>query len=260
MKTRYVKVSNAIILDKALRPSSKRVYIALLSCQQKDRTVHKTYAELASLSGCSAGTVRTALAELTQGGHIFTDRKYRLSEGMQAVVRDTNVYTLINTDCSSGYTLVPCKLLKLHITHAAFLVALYILKLVGMGKRAWPSLRKGFQKQLALSRTTICAAIRQLIQCNALVRLRCLKTNRCYSCSTFIMLLWGESAPAQKASSFSPETPEKPPVDCGSIFVKLPVINKITQWFHYTEKTAFNYLRKISLKQERCSAQNSRPP
>lgn len=260
MKTRYVKIPNAIILDRDLRPSSKRVYVALLSCRRNDSTVHKTYAELASLSGCSTGTVCSALTELTQRGYVFTDRKYRPSKGLGTVVRDTNVYTLNHADCSCSYTLIPCKLLKLHITHAAFLVALYVLKLMGMGKRAWASLRKGFQKELALSRTTICAAIRQLIQCNALVRLRCLKANRSYSCSTFIMLLWGESVQTQECLSFRPETPDESMVDGGSFFEKHPIINQITGWTYYAEKIRFCYLRKIFLKQECGLVQNPRPP
>lgn len=224
MKTRFGKVVDALILDQCIRPSSKRVYLGLLRCQNKG-SVRRTYFELSKLCGCSEGTVRKAVAELSGAGYITIEKKFWYCEEKKVLLRDTNVYHIVPHNDRDGYTLVPFKLLDLKITNSAFLVAMYLMKLIGMKKRAWPSLRKGFQKALGLSRTTICAAIQQLVSCGALLYMHCMKKNRAFSCNTYMILLWGE----KQSTPVSVETEQTATPDKGgSIFNRHPVSTKIT--------------------------------
>ncbi|HIT33127.1 MAG TPA: hypothetical protein IAC31_00680 [Candidatus Faecousia intestinigallinarum] len=218
MKTRYVKLENRAILDPSLRPSTLRVYAALRSCAREGR-VRSTYLALSRTSRCAVGTVRRAVQLLEQQGYLATEKQYWRPDGAEEVWRDTNVYLLKPQDFSQGYTLVPCKLLALPITHAAFSVGVYLLKLAGCGQRAWPSLRRGFQRQLGLSRTTVCTALRQLTAYRAFLRLPCRKKNRACTMSSYIPLLWGEE-----------KTPALP-LEGGSVFDKPPVKHKITSGF-----------------------------
>lgn len=245
MKTRYVKVCNQLILDETLKPSSKRIYIALLA-SQKNGHVHRTYADLAKQSGCSARTVSQAVAELARQGYITMTAAFRFSETAQAVLRDTNQYSIVSISDDRGFTLVPCKLLKMPLTHSAFLLAVYLLKLIGSGKRAYPSLRY-CQRQLNMARATICAAIRQLASCKVLVYLRCLKSNRAYACSTYILTLWGDAVGFTAAAIPTSPAPAAAAseVKGGSIFAEHPVNTKITGEL-LAEKEDLKYsIRKI---------------
>ena len=224
MKTRYGKMSDSIILDRNLRPSSKRVYLGLLRCQHSG-TVRRTYLQLAKICGCSVGTVRQGVAELASAGYITIEKKYWYCEELKELLRDTNAYHIIPQNDRDGYTLVPFKLLDLKITNAALLVALYLMKRIGMKRRAWPSLRRGFQASLGLSRTTICAAIRQLAACGALFYMQCLKTNNALSCNTYMILLWGESCSLTSSAEVAQAAPDG---TGGSVLSKHQVITKIT--------------------------------
>lgn len=255
MKTRFVKMSNALILDSSLKPSRKRVYQALLA-NQRDGQVRRTYAELAACSGCSVGTVRQAVADLAAAGYIGITKTYRFSEAAEQLLKDTCIYRIHPQDFSLGFAMVPCKLLKQHITHAAYLVALYLLKLIGTGRRAWPSLRRGFEQALGLSRTTVCDAVRQLMSCKILVRLRCLTASRAYSMSSYYLTLWGEETAAvgtndSCSAMICKGCPNAGELSAssdrgGSVFDKHPLSTKIT-WSSMLRKREKGVLEFVKL-------------
>ena len=69
-KTQYICMSNAIILDRRLKPSAVRVMSALLRFRRSNGTVSVTLERLAATANCSVHTVQSAdrRSELSPGG------------------------------------------------------------------------------------------------------------------------------------------------------------------------------------------------
>ena len=238
-KTQYVCMSNAIILDRRLKPSAVRVMSALLRFRRSNGTASVTLERLAATANCSVHTVQSAVRSLADNSYLTVEANYR-RVGLDAL-RTTNIYHITAQDMTKGYTQIPVKLCAAPITHAAYLVGCYLFKLIGVGKRAFPSLRKGFEKSLGLARTTVIAAIRQLVSNGFFYILSCRKANRAMSMNSYCVCAWGESIVPQ-AEVF--------PEMGGLIFAKPCIIPKITDRTYQRKKRIIFYIRKTILKLE----------
>lgn len=192
-KNSYIAVPNTVITDPGLYPSAKRVYVAMLACSSRKGTVRKTVAELAARSHCSPSAVQGAIAALMEQGMVQRWRRYRRSAYLQWKVYAGNEYTIAKRDLSAGYTLIPRSLLPRKLTHAAFLVALYLYMAAGRKGRAYPSLRH-IAEVLYLSKSTVCLAVSALQLRQELYRYRCRKENHAYACNSYYPTGWIRSA------------------------------------------------------------------
>ena len=120
-------------------------------------------------------------------------RRYRRSAYLQRKVYAGNEYTIAKRDLSAGYTLIPRSLLPRKLTHAAFLVALYLYMAAGRKGRAYPSLRH-IAEVLYLSKSTVCLAVSALQLRQELYRYRCRKENHAYACNSYYPTSWIRSA------------------------------------------------------------------
>lgn len=238
-KTQYICMSNRIIMDQRLKPSAVRVMSVLIRFRRPDGTASLALERIASLSSCSVRTVQSSIKSLSEAGYMAVEANYRRS-GID-VLRTTNIYHLPAQGLTEGYTQIPVKLCTAPVTHAAFRVACYLLKLIGTGKRAFPSLRKGFEKSLGLARATVIAAIRQLVSNGFFFVLACRKANRARSMNSYCVCAWGESV-QQEAVSVSQKG--------GLIFAKPCFIPKITRVIYLRKKSDYFCYRKMFLKQE----------
>lgn len=199
-KNSYIAVPNTVITDSGLYPSAKRVYVAMLACSSRKGTVRKTVAELAVRSHCSPSAVQGAIAALMDQGMVQRWRRYRRSIYFQRKVYAGNEYTMNKRDLSGEYTLIPRSLLTRKLTHAAFLVALYLYMIAGRKGRAYPSLRH-IAEVLYLSKSTVCLAVSALQLRQELCRYRCRKENRAYACNSYYPTGWIRAA-LPKAAPF----------------------------------------------------------
>ena len=188
-KNSYVAVPNTIITDPELYPSTKRVYVAMLAYKSRKGTLHKTVSQLAVRSHCSPSAVQQAIAELTSRGLVQRSRRYRYSAVLKRKIYASNTYTLAKRDLSTGYTLIPRSLLTRELTHAAFLVALYLYMTAGRKGRAYPSLQH-IADALYLAKSTVCVAIDALRLLQEFYRYHCRKENHAYSCNSYYPTGW----------------------------------------------------------------------
>lgn len=230
-KQDYFAMPNDIITDPVMYPSTKRVLSAMLAYCSRHSTIRKSLEELALLSGCSAATVQKALAELETRGIIRRIRCFRYSRYLSRPVYAKNAYQIKRSKLQGSYTLVPRELLTAKISHATFVVALYIYKAAGRTGRSWPSLRTA-AKRTDLSKATICRALEALRKAQIIVRYFCIMANRAHSCNSYFPTSWvraGHCKPSQI-------TPEIFSVLGGLKFIEHPVINKISRDFIKRER------------------------
>lgn len=221
----YVVAYNRFILDRQLYPSTKRVFTAMLKYSSRHGTVRKTVEELAALSGCSPSTVQQAIEQLQEYGYIRRIRCYRYSVFYTRPVFDSNTYYIRKKKLGDSYTLIPVELLTADISHAMFVVALYIYKTAGRVGRSWASLR-AIARWADLSKATVCRALKVLKQLQLLASLLCIKANKAHSCNSYYPTSWVRpgGVKCQKASGR-----KKVFAAGGLIFNKHQVINKITR-------------------------------
>ncbi len=220
----YFKLPNSIILDESLYYSSKRVLAAMLAYSSRHGMLRKTVQELAFLSHCSPDTVQHALADLEQRGCIRKIRTYRFSCAMRRKIYAANAYKLRRH--VGAFTLIPRSLFRANLTHAGFVVALHLYMCAGRKGRAFPSLRL-IAKQLSMGKATVCRAVQALWKSQTVLRSRCVKKNRAYSCSSYFPTDWVRPG-SGKAENFS--------VGGGLIFSKHLVSRKDNDWFYSRKK------------------------
>lgn len=251
MKGQKVKVPYRINQDAGLSYTARRVYCAL--CCFHLRAVHrggrllKTYSEIAAMSGIrDEKTVAKAVRELSDAQYIEVREHGYWDEERQSVRRGTNEYIMLPVSGSERcYVWVPVKLLRAAISPAAFAVLLYLLYKQGANNRAYPSLRRGFQRIVQkngkpMPRKTICAALEQLKKCVILVILACVKRNNASSMNSYILTVWGNCPEKQVeiSSVGSEKRANRPSLKGrgGYFFGGLPVRTKITYGFYEEEK------------------------
>lgn len=188
-KQSFAGMANHVITDPQLYPSTKRVFFAMLAYCSRHGTVRKSIKELAVLSHCSPSTVQQALEQLQERGFIHKIRCFRYSHALSRPVYARNAYQIKRGKLTGSYTLVPRELLKLDVTHSAFVAALYIYMKSGRQGRSYASLRTTAE-QVYLSKATICRAMEALRHAQALVRLLCIKANRAFSCNSYFPTAW----------------------------------------------------------------------
>ena len=217
-KQSFAGMANHVITDPQLYPSTKRVFFAMLAHCSRHSTVRKSVKELATLSHCSPATVQQALEQLQERGFIHKIRCFRYSQTLSRPVYARNAYQIKRSKLTGSYTLVPRELLKLDVTHSAFVAALYIYMKAGRQGRSYASLRTA-AAQVGLSKATVCRAMQVLRQVQALTRLFCVMANKAFSCNSYFPTAW-----------------VRPFVGGGLIFSKHQVSNKITGVLYSEEK------------------------
>lgn len=218
-KQSYAVMVNHIITDPQLYPSTKRVFFAMLCYCSRHNTLRKSVGELAALSGCSPATVQQALDQLQEFGYIHKIRCFRYSVSFSKPVYARNAYQIKRSKLSGSYTMIPRSLLKLKVSHSAFVAAMYLYMTAGREGRSFASLRTA-AKQTYLSKATICRVLKALRAAQAFVRLFCIMANRAHSCNSYYPTDWVRSH-----------------VGGGLNFSKHHVINKITKDSYLEEKT-----------------------
>ncbi len=225
----YFKLPNSVILDENLYYSSKRVLAAMLAYSSRHGMLRKTTAELAALSQCSPDTVRHALEELERRGYLRKIRTYRFSPSMRRKIYAANAYKLRKKLLEGAYTLIPRRLLRANTTHAQFVVALHLYMSAGRKGRAFPSLRL-IAKRLSMGKATVCRAVQALWRSQTVLRNRCRKGNRAYSCSTYYPTDWVRPGGRKDAANSLA-------VGGGLIFSKHLVSKKDNDGFYSRENT-----------------------
>lgn len=194
----YIKLSNGIFTH-GMKASTMRILVCLLSGSRQHLdpdtvTISKTASELMVRCGCSRETFYAALRELKELEIIRAEHTYRYSGIEQRVIYAKNTYTIdlakINNG-ADGYFRVPRALLGAKISHNAFMVALYLYRLVGGADRAYPSLRK-LGQYLNMAHSSVCDALKQLRKCLIFIRSHCRLWNwgqnqlsKCYACNSY---------------------------------------------------------------------------
>lgn len=212
-------MTNHIITDPQLYPSTKRVFFAMLCHCSRHNTVRKSLGELAAISHCSPATVQQALDQLQECGYIHKIRCFRYSCFLSRPVFARNAYQIKRGKLTGSYTLIPRSLLKLDVTHSTFVAAMYIYMTAGREGRSYASLRTAAVRT-SLSKATICRALKALRLAQAFVRYFCIMANRAHSCNSYFPTDWVRSQ-----------------VGGGLIFSKHQVINKIAGVLYLEEKT-----------------------
>lgn len=200
MKNGYVKVSNALIRDTQMAPSTKRVFIAMMAYCNRQGSLRKTYEELAELSNCSVATVYHAVQDLQERQLLQKVRTYREVYGLPGKGYASNIYKLNREAYAMDhFTLVPRSLLSKAISHSTFVVALYLFAAAGRDGRAFPSIRK-LAKDACLAVSTVVLALTALRKCQEFIRLHCRRKSGSYACNTYLATTMVHPASLQLAS------------------------------------------------------------
>lgn len=248
----YVKIDNGIF-SLGMKASTMRVLVCLLACGRKHVdpdtgtvdpntvTVSKTAADLMERCRCSRQTFYAALSELKDLGILQAEHTYRYSDAERRLIYAKNTYTLDLAklkNSAEGYSRVPRALLGAKITHNAFLVALYLYRLVGGSDRAYPSLRK-LGQYLCMAHSSICDAMKQIRKLYIFIRSHCRlwswlgkRLSKCYACNTY-RPTYSAGIPAIVGIK---NTPTLFVGGGGPKIIQHPVINNITGVFYSQEK------------------------
>lgn len=186
MRKSYIIVPNSLICDSSLLPSAKRVAVALLAYRNQQNACCKSVATLVKRSGVSRGTVLRAHDALEEHGFLRRQKRYRYDALLHRPVFAANRYSL-HIDLSMGYTLVPRWLLHSAVSHATFVISLFLYQCAGRTGRAYPSLRYT-ARTLDCSKSTVCRAVSILILSQEIIRLRCRNCLGCYSCNSYYVV------------------------------------------------------------------------
>ena len=179
-------VPNNLITDTALSYTTKRVaFVLLLLAGRKGRYVTVSFAALAQLCKCSATTAQKAAKELCAQGYLLKSNRYHFGEKLNHLIYASNRYLWLRRE--GGYTLVSRDILAYDLTPAAFVTLLYLYRCAGRKGRAFPSLRRIAEVGLAMSKSTVCLALKALRLLQALVRHKCITQHRCNSSSSYYL-------------------------------------------------------------------------
>ena len=174
-------VPNNLITDTALSYTTKRVaFVLLLLAGRKGRYVTVSFAALAQLCKCSATTAQKAAKELCAQGYLLKSNRYHFGEKLNHLIYASNRYLWLRRE--GGYTLVSRDILAYDLTPAAF-----VTRCAGRKGRAFPSLRRIAEVGLAMSKSTVCLALKALRLLQALVRHKCITQHRCNSSSSYYL-------------------------------------------------------------------------
>ena len=179
-------VPNNLITDTNLSYTTKRVaFVLLLLSGRKGRYVTVSFAALARLCKCSATTAQKAVKELCAQGYLLKSNRYHFGEKQNHLIYASNRYLWLRRE--GGYTLVSRDILAYDLTPAAFVTLLYLYRCAGRKGRAFPSLRRIAEVGLAMSKSTVCLALKALRLLQALVRHKCITQHRCNSSSSYYL-------------------------------------------------------------------------
>ncbi len=179
-------VPNNLITDTSLSYTTKRVaFVLLLLAGRKRRYVTASFAALARLCKCSTTTAQKAVKELCTRGYLHKSNRYHFGEKQNHLIYASNRYLWLRRE--GGYTLVSRDILAYDLTPAAFVTLLYLYRCAGRKGRAFPSLRRIAEVGLAMSRSTVCLALKALRLLQALVRHKCITKHCCHSSSSYYL-------------------------------------------------------------------------
>ena len=179
-------VPNNLITDTALSYTTKRVaFVLLLLAGRKNRYVTASFAALARLCRCSTTTAQKAVKELCAQGYLLKSNRYHYGEEQNHLIYASNRYLWLRRE--GGYTLVSRDILAYDLTPATFVTLLYLYRCAGRKGRAFPSLRRIAEVGLAMSKSTVCLALKALRLMQALVRHKCMTRRRCHTSSSYYL-------------------------------------------------------------------------
>lgn len=178
------KLPNQLILDDRLSFSARRLGAVLYSRRNALGCCRKSLTTLAKLSRLSVTTVRKALAELSDTGHIAYINTYRYDERIQRVVYAVSVYQCL-VPVSKDFTLIPWAVFDTEMQSSAFVAALYLYLQAGNGTRSFPSLRQ-ICRDIGAGIATVCRAIKTLGR--LIYVLHCKRVNRAFSNNSYHIL------------------------------------------------------------------------
>ena len=179
-------VPNNLITDTALSYTTKRVaFVLLLLAGRKGRYVTASFAALARLCKCSTTTAQKAVKELCARSYLLKSNRYHFGEKQNHLIYASNRYLWLRRE--GGYTLVSRDILAYDLTSAAFVTLLYLYRCAGRKGRAFPSLRRIAEVGLAMSKSTVCLALKALRLLQAVVRHKCMTRRRCHSSSSYYL-------------------------------------------------------------------------
>ena len=179
-------VPNNLITDTALSYTTKRVaFVLLLLAGRKGRYVTASFVALARLCKCSTTTAQKAVKELCAQGYLIKSNRYHFGEKQNHLIYASNFYLWLRRE--GGYTLVSRDILAYGLPPAAFVTLLYLYRCAGRKGRAFPSLRQIAEVGLAMSKSTVCLALKALRLLQALVRLKCMTRSHCYASSSYYL-------------------------------------------------------------------------
>ena len=192
---RKIEVPNRLIYSRELTPSAKRVALAILTYQwEKPRKHHicKKLRYIAERAGVCVTTARAALNQLECEGFLTCRHSYCYSEEVGRVVYAESTYC-VHGEKGKKYTLIPYitarKLLASSITHAQFVVYLFLASCQGaQNDHAWPALRYT-AKCTDLSKATVCRAIIILSRVQFVNRRHCWNQRGCYSKNSYYVIV-----------------------------------------------------------------------
>lgn len=270
MKGQRVKIPYKINMDSGLSYTARRVYCALcyfeMRAAKHGGRLLKTYSEIAAATNIKDDkTIARAVKELEAAGYIEIKEHAYWNESRQILRRGTNEYILRPVyGAEKCFVWLPVKLLAAPISPATFAVLLFLLRKQGSQKRAYPSLRHGFQQICQsngkpMPRKTICAAIEQLKKCLMLIVCHCLCGNsrfrrkKVYSMNSYMLTVWGDWTVEQAEKNCASEkeggsTPNSAGRG-GYFFGGLPVKTKITYSFYSKGKDKGVFLFSKSNKE-----------
>lgn len=179
-------VPNNLITDTTLSYTTKRVaFVLLLLSGRKGRYVTVSFAALSRLCKCSTTTAQKAVKELCAHGYLLKSNRYHFGEKQNHLIYASNLYLWLRRE--GGYTLVSRNILAYDLTPATFVTLLYLYRCAGRKGRTFPSLRRIATVGLAMSKSTVCLALKALRLLQALVRHKCMTYRRCHSCSSYYL-------------------------------------------------------------------------
>ena len=179
-------VPNNLITDANLSYTTKRVaFVLLLLAGRKGRYVTVSFAALARLCKYSTTTAQKAVKELCAQGYLLKSNRYHFGEKQNHLIYASNRYLWLRRE--GGYTLVSRDILAYDLTPASFVTLLYLYRGAGRKGRAFPPLRRIAEVGLAMSKSTVCLALKALRLLQALVRHKCITRHRRHSSSSYYL-------------------------------------------------------------------------
>ena len=179
-------VPNNLITDTNLSYTTKRVaFVLLLLAGRKGRYVTVSFAALARLCKYSTTTAQKAVKELCAQGYLLKSNRYHFGEKQNHLIYASNRYLWLRRE--GGYTLVSRDILAYDLTPASFVTLLYLYRCAGRKGRAFPSLRRIAEVGLAMSKSTVCLALKALRLLQALVRHKCMTRRQCHASSSYYL-------------------------------------------------------------------------